>query len=140
MDRRSIPLRLTLVDPPAGVAYSLLDRDNAPVDSKVANGGDLHFDFAVDLAGPPAEGRFLGEHVRNQNGRRFVYFGIGCWAGQEGSPWSRRGKLWLDTLPEALAEGNGARLEARVLGKGRDGTPACASVPLFEPWRPLATE
>jgi len=138
MDRTSIPLRLTLVDPAAGVAFSLLDGDNCPVGARIATGAELHFDFEIDLAGPPAEGRFLGEYVRNQTGRRFVYFGVGTWAGQAESCWSRRGKLWLDGLPAILADRaleSGERLEARVLGKGKDGSPACATVTLLEPWR-----
>jgi hypothetical protein len=138
MERRSIPLRLTLVEPPIGVAFSLLDDHNRPVDARIAGGPELRFDFEIDLAGPPVDGRFLGKHVRNQNGRRFVYFGVGTWAGQADSCWSRRGKLWLDGLPAVLADGtleSGERLEARVLGSGKDGSPACATVPLVEPWR-----
>ena len=141
MERRSIPLRLTIVEPPAGVAFSLLDRDNRPVDTQIAAGADLHFDFDIDLAGPSSEGRFLGEHVRSQSGRRFVYFGIGTWAGQQDSCWSRRGKVMLDSLPAALLDDigpGGRRLEARVAGKGRDGSPSCATVPPLGPWRRLA--
>jgi hypothetical protein len=137
MERRSIPLRLTLVEPPAGVAFSLLDGDNHPVDAKIAAGPELHFDFEIELAGPPAQGRFLGAHVRNQSGRRFVYFGVGTWAGQADSCWSRRGKVMLDSLGAALdgeRSGTAHRLETRVLGRGRDGSPACATVPLLEPW------
>jgi ATP-dependent DNA ligase len=44
----------------------------------------------------------------------------------------------LDTLAsEAASAPAGRRLEARVAGTGRDGGPACATVKLLAPWRPL---
>ena len=138
MDRHRIPIRLTLVAPPPGVMFSLVDRRNHPADPKLAADGDLSFDLDIEAIGPVREGRFVGEYVRNQGGRRFVYFGAGTWAGQADSCWSRRGKVWLDTLAaEAASAPAGRRLEARVAGTGRDGGPACATVKLLAPWRPL---
>ena len=138
MSRHRIPIRLTLVAPPAGVLFSLVDRRNRPVDAQAATGEDLVFDLEIESIGPPAEGRFVGEFVRNQSGRRFVYFAAGTLAGQAGSCWTRRGKVWFDALDAAvLAEvaSSGGRLEARVHGQARDGGPACATVKLLEPWR-----
>lgn len=131
-------MRLTLVAPPEGVQFSLLDRSNRPLDARMATGGNLSFDFEIETIGSPAEGRLVGEFVRRQGARRFVYFASGTWSGQSGSCWSRRGKVMLDALdPSALAEiaSSGGRLEALVPGRARDGGPACATVNPIAPWR-----
>jgi hypothetical protein len=81
--------------------------------------------------------RFLGPFVRREGPRRFVYFAVGKQAGQKDACWSRRGKVWLDTIPAdqvAEAVGSGRRLEARFAGAGRDGGPACASIKLPGGW------
>jgi len=39
-------------------------------------------------------------------------------------------------LVAAALAAPGAVLETRIRGTGRDGTPACATVPLLMPWAP----
>lgn len=136
-------LRITLVAPPAGVAYSL-QKDDAPYAIVLSDGGDLSLDVSVRLAEDEKGARYLGPFVKNQGGRRFVYYRVGTCAGQHDSCWTRRGKVWFEDLPIALAReaaANGRRLEARFPGVARDGGPSCATVrPLPPGWRMLGPE
>lgn len=140
MERSELKLRLTLAAPPAGVMFSLQDKDNTPVRPVVASGGDLSFDLEIGIGDEEAGLRFLGPFVRGPVGDKFVYWCVGTLAGQAGSPWTRRGKLKLATLdPKMVREaiGSDRRVEARVPGVGKDGGPSCATVKLLEPWRLL---
>ncbi|MCF8506127.1 MAG: DUF5990 family protein [Caulobacter sp.] len=141
MSGQTLNLRITLVAPPAGVLYSLQEGDDLPVGKVLSDGGDLSLDVSVRFVEDHKGVRYLGPFVKNQGGRRFVYFRIGASAGQHGSPWSRRGKVWFEDLPEDLAREaarTGARLEARFPGTGKDGTPACATVRPIGGWRTAA--
>lgn len=138
MERSELKLRVTLSGPPAGVMFSLQDKDNTPVRPVVADGGDLSFDLSIGIGDDGEALRFLGPFVRGPAGDKFVYWCVGTLAGQHGSPWTRRGKLKLGTLDPALAREairSDRRLEAIVPGIGRDGGPSCATVRLLEPWR-----
>ena len=46
----AITLRLTTADPVPGVAYSLQDKANAPVDPRIADDGPISFDVPVTLS------------------------------------------------------------------------------------------
>jgi hypothetical protein len=127
-------LRLTIVDPVAGLHYSLQDPGNVPVDIRVAGGAPLSFDVPVTLR---PDGRLAGPFVRREGKeRRFVYIAIAGQAGQtdaDGQRISRRAKIDVhDIAPELIRPGS--VLEARLPGRGRDGTPACATVRPLEPW------
>ena len=140
MAKRPLLLRLTLTAPPAGVLFSLQDKSNAPVDAALADGCELSLDLSVDVSEADGGLRFTGPFVRIGFGRKFVYFCSGTIAGRAGSPWTRRGKVMLDSLPPDLvraALAAGARLEARIDGCAKDGGPACAAVALPQGWRQL---
>lgn len=129
-------LRITLVAPPAGVLYALQDGET-PVGQVLADGGDLSLDVTVRFVEDAKGVRYLGPFVKNQGGRRFVYYRVGTSAGQHDSPWSRRGKVWFEDLPDALAReaaATGRRLEARFPGVARDGGPSCATVRPIGGW------
>jgi len=146
MPRASLPelrLRITVVDPPAGVALRM-QRGRVELADAVASSADaLVFEFSVAVAdaakSPP---RFTGAFTQGPADGRFVYINVGTSAGQFGSPWTRRIKVPLYSITPALVASvlaaPGALLETRIQGKGRDGTPACATVPLLQPWT-LAT-
>ena len=91
----------------------------------------------VTLDGSNADGgpRLLGPFVQGPPTARFVYVNIGASAGQIGSPWQRRAKVPLGAIDwqpiEALAPGE--RLTAHIAGTARDGSPACATVPILPP-------
>lgn len=137
MADQTITLRLTIEDPAPGVLYSLQDAKNVPVGPVVAGAAPLSFDVPVRVAPGP---RYLGEFVRREGPqRRFVYIAIGGQAGDKASPWSRRVKLDIHDLPpERLAEALAGRvLEARLPGREKDGSPACATLKPLGGWRAL---
>lgn len=137
MTDQTLDLRITLVAPPAGVLYALQDGE-ASAGQVMADGGDLSLDVTVRFVEDDKGARYLGSFVKNQGGRRFVYFRVGTSAGQHDSPWTRRGKVWLEDLPVALAReaaASGRRVEARFPGTGKDGSPSCATVRPVDGWR-----
>jgi hypothetical protein len=138
-----LPLRIVMLDPPAGVAIAMQrgKADLEPVAHVTADG--LVFDFPVTVSGtrPGGGPRLLGPFVQGPPDGRFVYINSGKLAADFASPISRRAKIPLTALDWALIESlaRGHRLEARVAGRARDGGPAAASVPLLPPgWRAVA--
>lgn len=130
-----ITLRLTIADPVAGLHYSLQDKTNAPVGPVIATTTQLSFDVSVRLAD---DGRMLGPFVRTEGKvRRFIYIAIGGQAGDCATPISRRAKIDVHDIPADLLSlaRQGHVLEAVLPGRGRDGTPACATVRPLEGWR-----
>lgn len=131
----TITLRLTIADPVAGVAYSLQDKANIPVEPRVAGDGPISFDAPITLSD---DGRLTGPFVRREGpSRRFVYIAIGTSAGQHGSEWSRRTKIDVHDIPaDLMAQAREGRLLEVVLpGRAGDGGPACATVRPLEAWR-----
>ncbi len=134
MTEATITLRLTITDPVPGVRYSL-QKDGMPFEPVTASEAPLGFDVPIRLS---EDGRFLGPFVRREGkDRRFVYIRIGQSAGDHASEWSRRAKIDIhDIPPDLLAQArDGAVLQIVLPGRGRDGTPACATVRPLEPWR-----
>ena len=129
-----LTLRLTIADPVQGLHYSLQDPKNVPVDIRVSGGGPLSFDVPVTLR---PDGKLGGPFVRREGKeRRFVYIAIAGQAGQTdaaGQRISRRAKIDVHDIPADLLRA-GATLEARLPGRGKDGTPACATVRPLGPW------
>jgi hypothetical protein len=73
-----------------------------------------------------------GDQVRREGpARRFIYIRVGQLAGESSSPWSRRMKIDIHDIANDLldraADGGGV-IETTVIGTGKDGTPACATV------------
>lgn len=124
-----ITLRLTIEDPVSGVHYSLQDPKNVPVGPVVASEAPLSFDVPVRLSD---DGRFLGPFVRREGPtRRFVYIAIA------GGCWNRRAKIDVHDIPADLLDEarKGQVLEIRLPGRGKDGSPACATVRSATGWR-----
>ncbi|RZJ95911.1 MAG: hypothetical protein EON88_08970 [Brevundimonas sp.] len=131
-----ITLRLTIDDPVAGVRYSLQE-DDATFAPVTAADAPLSFDVPVRLTD---DGRFLGPFVRREGPqRRFVYIRIGQSAGQHGTDLNRRAKIDIHDIPPALLDQarQGRTLEIRLPGRGKDGTPACATVRPLVGWRTI---
>lgn len=125
-----IHLRIVIERPVIGVVHSLQSGDDRVLDPKASRAGEpLAFDFPVRIAPGP---KFFGDQVRREGPvRRFVYIRIGQSAGDPASPWTRRMKIDIHDLDAALLAGAaaGGVIEIVVNGTGRDGTPACATVP-----------
>jgi len=128
-----ITLRLTIADPVPGVRYSL-QKDDAPFEPVTAADAPLSFEVPIRLSD---DNRVLGPFVRREGpARRFVYIRIGQSAGDHASCWTRRAKIDIHDIPPALLDKAraGAVLEVVLPGKGKDGTPACATVRPVKGW------
>lgn len=136
MGRQTITLRLTIVDPVPGVRYSLQDKDG-PVGAVTARDAPLSLDAPVLLHD---DDRLTGPFIRREGAdRRFIYIGIGQHAGDADSAYDRRAKIDVHDIPAALLAlaRAGQVLEARLPGRGRDGSPACAAVKPLSAWAAL---
>ncbi|WP_447764885.1 DUF5990 family protein [Sphingopyxis panaciterrae] len=126
-----LAMRIVIDQPVVGVLHSLQTKDDQPLDPKSSKAGEpLTFDFTVRVGPGP---KFFGDQVRREGAeRRFVYIRVGQPAGDPSSPWTRRMKIDIhDIGPELLdaAINEGRRIVLSVNGTGKDGTPACATVP-----------
>lgn len=131
-----IRVRLTIDDPVPGVRYSL-QKDDMPFEPVTAGDGPLSFDVPITLHD---DGRTTGPFVRREGKeRRFVYVRIGISAGDHATTLNRRAKIDVHDIPPALLDRarEGAVLEVGLPGRGRDGTPACATVRPIRGWRPV---
>lgn len=131
-----LPLRITLVNPPAGVRFAL-QRGKAELEMpSMSTGENLSFDFSVRIGDREDERpNFLGPFAQGPRGGRFVYVNSGTLAGQRDSCWTRRAKVGLmdigwDLVDQVLAQPS-RLLEAQIAGKAGDGGPACATVRLL---------
>lgn len=130
-----LPLRIVFLDPPPGVLFAL-QRGRVELEQTVrSTGAPISFEFSVRVR-ETATGRVLGgPYCQGPPGARFAYISSGARAGDRGSCWDRRAKVPLGSLPLArLAEvlaSPGLCWQARIAGTGRDGGPACATVPLL---------
>lgn len=131
-----IRLRLTIDDPVPGVRYSL-QKDDMPFEPVTAGEGPISFDVPISLHD---DGRMTGPFVRREGkARRFVYIRIGISAGDHATTLNRRAKIDVHDIPPELLEQarGGAVLEVALPGRGKDGTPACATVRPIRAWRPV---
>jgi hypothetical protein len=128
-DQTEIRVRLVIEQPVPGVLHSLQEGDATPLDPKRSKAGEpLEFEFPLRIAPGP---KFFGPQVRREGlVRRFVYVRIGQSAGQRLSPWSRRMKIDIHDIDQALLDRAlaGAHLEARISGTAKDGSPVCATI------------
>ena len=134
-----LPLRITFIDPPAGVLFAIQKGKSELVTPLLANGTDLSFDFSVRVQERSDDKpNFLGPFVQGPPASRFVYINSGSMAGQPGSCWTRRAKIGLTDISWELIKNAtnkpGRVLEVKVYGKGRDGGPVCATVKPLTGW------
>ena len=129
----TVTLRLIIDDPVPGVRYSL-QKDDLPFEPRTAGDGPMAFELPITLH---SDGRMTGPFVRREGAvRRFVYIRIGTSAGDHASEWNRRAKIDIHDIPKALLAPD-ARLEVHLPGRGKDGSPACATVRSVTGWRPV---
>jgi hypothetical protein len=139
-EKSVLPLRIVVDQPVPGVAIALQRGSGHKFDLVGPVGGSaeaLVFEFDVAVDGETAEGRprLLGPFVQGPPSARFVYLNIGASAGQIGSPWQRRAKVPLRAIDWQSIEARAPdeRLTGHIAGTARDGSPACATVPLLPP-------
>ena len=136
-----LPLRIYLLCRPQGVAFAVQRGRDGLLEPSAVSTDAMVFDFGVRVAeGKDGRPNFLGPFAQGTPADRFVYVNSGTYAGQTGTPWSRRAKLKLagigwEMVDDVLAT-PGAVLEARIEGRAGDGGPCCATVPLLDGgWR-----
>jgi len=137
-----LELRVIVIGPPPGVAFAM-QRGRADLIPPVsAANGTLVFEFSLSVADPVSDPvRLTGDFAQGAASARFVYINSGTCAGQADSCWSRRAKIPLTGITPRLVRAffkRGGVLETRIAGAGRDGGPACATVPLISPWSLVA--
>lgn len=133
-----LPLRITVVRPPSGVTFCLQRGKGELAPPTQASEEQISFDFTVRIGGNRPDGmpNLLGAFAQGPPASRFVYVNSGTLAGQADSCWTRRAKVPLTSISWELIEQAlstpDAVLEARIAGTGRDGGPACATVPILD--------
>ncbi|HET7232855.1 MAG TPA: DUF5990 family protein [Longimicrobium sp.] len=134
-----LPLRIIVNRPPPGVTFAVQKGRHGLLPPTRRTADEIAFDFSVRVGDRDGRPNFVGEYAQGTPADRFVYVNSGTGAGQMGSPWSRRAKVKLGTLTREMVDAAldaGGVLEARIHGVGRDGGPACATVPLLDGgWR-----
>ena len=141
MNEDTVALRLIVERPPAGATWRMQRGRDALVAPVRETPEAIAFALSLRVAdGPDGAPTLRAPEAQGPPASRFVYLNSGTYAGQTGTPWSRRAKVPLTGIPPALLARArttpGAVLEARIAGTARDGGPACATVKLLdEGWR-----
>lgn len=137
-----VTLQIILNKPPSGVLFGLQKGSGSnyeTIQKQMSGSGDLTFAFDVSVKGDKLKDeipKLTGPFVQGPATGRFVYIGIGTYAGQLNTVWSRRLKVplsgftWdlLGSLTEQTV------LQTTVPGTGKDGGPNCATVKPFAGW------
>jgi len=133
-----LKFRLIVEEPLAGVTYAIQCGKSNVEAPKHSSKKKLTFEFPLTLADigtePP---RLTGAYAQGPPSKRFVYVNTGTAAGQKNTCWTRRAKIPLNGIKRATIEeamSDDVVLEARFHGIGKDGGPACATVPLTREW------
>lgn len=134
--------RIVVENPPPGVVVAVQigktgQHSLLPVSQ--SGPGWIAFDVPVKAAtGPDGAARLAGPAIQGPTGDRFIYVNWGTSAGQHGTAITRRAKVRIGTLtPDQILQAlePGKRLETAFAGVGKDGGPACATIPLIGGWR-----
>jgi hypothetical protein len=139
-EEATLRLRIDVIDPPPGVTLRLQRGRGDLVEPVRSTKTRMTFEFDVRV-GTRAGGlpNFLGDFAQGPPGKRFVYVNAGSYAGQAGTPWSRRAKVPLTGITKTQIDKalrTGGVLAVEYEGTGRDGGPSCATVPLIgDGWR-----
>lgn len=88
------------------------------------------FEISIEVKSPFS---FGGPFVQKDGKGQFIYLCWGLMAGDTQSRWQRRTKIYLHDLTEdrvSQALATGEQLTLAIQGTGKDGGPACATVPV----------
>lgn len=134
--KKTLLIRLIVTEQLPGVWYAM-QRGRSGLLAPATSSGVLAFDFDVRVELSKDPPGVTGEFAQGPPTQRFVYVNSGTYAGQSGTPWSRRAKVPVTGIAASLAAeaiARKGRLQASVRGTGKDGGPFCASVPLLSDW------
>jgi len=136
-----VTLSVILENPNVNVSFALQkgSGSNFEVAQKQQSqtGEDLCFEFETDIKPDKNNANladFVGPFIQGSIGGRFIYLNIGTYAGAPDEPWDRRLKIPLTGINMTMVNDN-IHLIAHVPGKGKDGTPNCATVKPFAGWK-----
>jgi len=138
---KDLSLRIVLQDPTPDVVYGLQKGKGSnyeTIQKQTSGSTDLVFEFTVQAkAGNDGNLVFLGPFAQGTPQDRFIYIDIGTYAGQTNTEWSRRLKIPLFGITIGLIDklADGKMLTAKVPGRGKDGSPNCATVKPFDGWK-----
>ena len=133
----TLPLRITVVDPPPNIMWALQLGREEIVKPTSSTKTRVFFDFTVEVIedSSAAGFRLRGPAVQGRPGERFVYLRMGAYAGQAGIAAGWRAKIGLEGISRKLLTAVRAKhsgiLEVQFAGTGPKGGPACATVPLL---------
>ena len=131
-------LRIVLDAPIHDVLFALQRGTAELVDQTRSSGEALHFELTVGYLIVDGVPDFRGPFVQGPRGGRFVYVCAGTSAGESQSCWTRRAKIQLSAITTEqiadCADNPDAVLSATIAGKGKDGGPPAATVPLLKGW------
>jgi hypothetical protein len=140
-----ITLCIKLTKPPPGIDFSLQKGSGnsyETVQKQISGNGDLMFEFPVTCNGDKQKDnlpKLGGPYVQGPAGAKFIYIGIGTFAGNKNSNWTRRLKVPLTGITwfmiDKILAATNAVLETNVPGTGKDGGPNCATVKPFNGWQ-----
>ena len=136
---QELNFRIILESPPAGIDFGLQKgggNDFEVVQKQRSKTGDLRFEFSARVKeGKDGAPVLLGPFVHGPPQQRFAYVGIGKFAGQTDTHFSRRLKIpFRDITWDVVKKASRGVLETRIPGTGKDGTPTCATVKPFGGW------
>lgn len=135
-----ISLKIVLQNPIEGILYGLQKGkgpDYETVQVQHGSGHDLIYNFVIQVKGTNGKlPGITGPFVQGPAGNRFIYIGVGSYAGQTGALWSGRLKVPLpETAFENIQPDDGPSLwTCTIPGRNKDGKPVFATVKPFDGW------
>jgi hypothetical protein len=138
-----LTLRIVLQAPTPCVVYGLQKGKGSnyeTIQKQRSDSADLLFEFTLQAkVGTDGKLVFLGPFAQGPPQDRFIYIDIGTYAGQIDTEWSRRLKIPLRGITTELISEccDGKVLTTKVPGRGRDGSPNCATVKPFDGWEKM---
>ena len=134
---RQLVLRITIAAPPVGIAYGL-QNGNGPgyktEQLQLSTGDNLLFSVIVSVKqGKDGQPDFKGPYVQGPVTERFIYIGIGSYAGIAHGVFNGRLKIPLRAISWQMVD-SGA-IETQVGGMGKNGTVAYATPKPFAGWK-----
>jgi hypothetical protein len=136
-----VSFMIVIEKPPAGIMYGIQKGSGNNFETfqkQISAGGDIGFEVeALVKTGKEGHPDFSGPFIQGPPGGRFIYLGIGSYAGQTDGAFNGRLKVPLPKLSSVILsqlEGPG-QLRARIPGTNpKNGRPSMATVQPTDGW------